>query len=153
MSPLASFSGKAWRTRILSLTLGGNNVTMEDVLKFLVIAAVIAIGIVRQYKKEAQQKNTTAAPTGMPPAPEVMEAGSPVPHRRAVPDSEPFIPHYEPAKATPKKAHRNARPAPAGTTPPAPPAAETADTEYAIRSAEDARKAIVWGEILRRKYD
>ena len=126
---------------------------MEDVLKFLVIIAVIAVGIVKQYNKEARKKNTTAAPTGMPPVPEDADTDSPLPPRRAMPAGEPFIPHSEPARPTPPKPRRQARPSAAATPPQRPEATEAGEGEYAIRSAEDARRAIVWGEILKRKYE
>ena len=52
---------------------------MEDVVKFLFIAAVIVIGIARQYKKEAQKKEAADTPPGMPPVPEAADAGDPLP--------------------------------------------------------------------------
>ena len=126
---------------------------MEDVLKFLVIIAVIAVGIVKQYNKEARKKNTTAAPAGMPPVPEDADTDSPRPPHRTTADSEPFIPRYEPARPAPPKPRRQAKPAAAATPPPRPADTEAGEGEYAIRSAEDARRAIVWGEILKRKYE
>ena len=149
----ASFSGKALMARILSVTLGGNNGTMEDVLKFLVIIAVIAVGIVKQYNKEARKKNTTAAPAGMPPVPEDADTDSPLPPHRTTPEAEPFIPRNAPAQPETPQPRREVRPTAAAPKPPIPPADGNADTDYAIRSAEDARRAIVWSEILKRKYD
>ena len=126
---------------------------MEDVLKFLVIIAVIAVGIVKQYNKEARKKNTTAAPAGMPPVPEDADTDSPLPPHRTTADSEPFIPRYEPARPAPPKPRRTAKPKATQAPPPPPQAPDSVEGEYAIRSAEDARRAIVWGEILKRKYE
>ena len=126
---------------------------MEDVVKFLLIAAVIVIGIARQYKKEAQKKEAADIPPGMPPVPEAADAGDPLPPHRTTPEAEPFIPRYAPAQPEAPQPRREAKPTAAAPKPPIPPADENADTDYAIRSAEDARRAIVWSEILKRKYD
>ena len=143
---------------------------MEDVLKFLLIAAVIVIGIVRQLKKEAN-KNADKAPT-MP----VPETENPLPgnwgggtyggYIPEGPQQEPVI-KVEKKKTAPKPFLSNSYVplGPEGTSsynktpsinpnisPPVPEVQENDDSEFAIHSAEEARRAIIWSEILQRKY-
>ena len=115
---------------------------MEDILKFLVVAAVLVVAFVRQTRKEARKK-AARRPAVPPPRPQADATyGGFIPEGPA-PD-EP-APRAEGQRSTP-----TAPPAAA----PAPPAApdEGPASDYAIRTADEARRAIVWGEILRRKY-
>lgn len=142
-----------WNKHILS---------MEDILKFLLVAGVIIIGFVKQAKKEA--KNTSAPskedddvfqPNIPHPLPENWE-GIPVQplqptntaqksdkkHRQT---AKPFIPRNYQTKQT--GLHNE----------PAPQTSLTQKTEDAppavnIQSAEEIRKGIIWSEILQRKY-
>lgn len=125
---------------------------MEDVFKFLLVAAVIAIGLVKR-KKEAN-KNADKSP-GMPmpdidnPLPEYWGGDTyggfipegPKPAEKPKPVSEPRAKSkYTSIKASP--------PSPASC----PQESDEATSEYGIHSAEEARKAIIWSEILQRKY-
>ena len=92
---------------------------MEDVFKFLLVAAVIVIGLVKQFKKEAN-KNADKSPDI--PMPDVAKS------------------KHTSIKASP--------PSPASR----PQESDEVTSEYGIHSAEEARKAIIWSEILQRKY-
>lgn len=72
-------------------------------------------------------------------------------HEAPQPTAQPYSSAEQPTGRHRKNASSAARPT---SPPPAPPiAAEPeAESEYAIRSAEEARRAIIWGEILQRKY-
>ena len=125
---------------------------MEDVLKFLVIIAAIAIGIAQQYKKEAKKK-ASATPHPHPAAETETVERNETPRRSIIPENEPFIPrHSQPVHTAhrPEPSKRTTTPAPPAK---AAPAVEDNGPEYTIRSAEEARRAIVWGEILKRKYE
>ena len=89
----------------------------------------------------------------MPPVPEAADAGDPLPPPPHHARGRAFHPPLCPAQPEAPQPRREAKPAAAAPKPPIPPADENADTDYAIRSAEDARRAIVWSEILKRKYD
>lgn len=146
-----------WNKHILS---------MEDILKFLLVAGVIIIGFVRQARKGAKNNpapsrddNDVPFPHETHPLPESWE-GIPIPppqptDRPQAPKekyrqtTEPFIPktyqtqqvvpHDKPATQRPPHTNRHA---------------ETEDTTPAIdiQSAEEIRKGIIWSEILQRKY-
>ena len=128
---------------------------MEDVLKFLIIIAAIAIGIAQQYRKGAQKKATAAPTPADNPLPDVEAAPA---SREAVPRRarrrvEPFIPHSDEPRRDTARPTRPQTPQPTGTTAAAADETGENESEYTIRSADDARRAIVWGEILKRKYD
>lgn len=112
---------------------------MEDIVKFLLVIGFIVIGIVKQSKKETDKE----AEPDMP-----------------VPDAPlPTQPIAQPRKAK-KKGKAKPFPQTSGpsphSTPATPPLAEPQTpeetSEFNIRSAEEARKAIIWSEILNRKY-
>lgn len=120
-----------------------------EILKFLLIVAIMAFAIVRQARKN---KAATSEKSPAAPAPQTfdpMEKQKPrmkeektklqrksSNQTKKVP---PMDPHSEGARAT-------ASP----LTPPGP--EQASHTDFAIGSAEDARKAIIWSEILNRKY-
>ena len=134
---------------------------MEDVLKFLLIAAVIVIGIVRQLKKEAN-KNADKAPTMPTP-----EAENPLPENWGGGTYGGYIPEgpqqEPPIQVKKKKTTSAPKPflssTPSSTTQSiSPPVSvlqeseESEESEFTIHSAEEARRAIIWSEILQRKY-
>ena len=115
-----------------------------DILKFLIIIAIIAIPIIKEARKNKAKQ------TGTPP---------PVPKKPA----EVFLPgenNNASQRVSPKKKKEkivHAETAHAQTATPKTPSALTnpmpeKESDIAIRSAEDARKAIIWSEILNRKY-
>lgn len=131
---------------------------MDEFVQFLFVIAIIAVGIVQQYRKEARKKKAEQPPippvtsTSWPPEPEETDEtyGGYIP---AAPEPEtapkPFI---EPAvhKTAPQPPQRKQ----AVATPPVNnvPATPTGATEdYGIHSVEEARRAIIWSEILNRK--
>ncbi len=125
---------------------------MDGILQFLLIAGIIVIGIVKQFKKEAKKNadNNPAMPLPdvdnplpecwgktyggyIPEGPEVAEKPKPV------------------SKPSAKSKHTSIKaspPSPASR----PQESDEVTSEYGIHSAEEARKAIIWSEILQRKY-
>ena len=146
---------------------------MEDILKFLLVAGVLVVAFIRQAKKEAQKKQTSLPP--FMPQPEAPSAPLPdEPKDRTYdgyipegPAPEPVAPPRPKAKRKAAQTFAEAKPkqniataSPPVATPDtatASPPVATPDTEndasdYSIHSAEEARRAIIWGEILNRKY-
>ncbi|MBU3814773.1 MAG: hypothetical protein H9791_09800 [Candidatus Bacteroides intestinipullorum] len=134
---------------------------MEDILKFLLVAAVLIVAFVRQAKKEARKQ--TAPPPPVMPQPEI--TSSPLPEESKdqtyggyIPEGpapEPQDPPRPKAKRKPAQTFAKTSPKQNISTPPPPtatPVAKEGATDYQIRSAEEARRAIIWGEILTRKY-
>ncbi|MDR1004287.1 MAG: hypothetical protein LBL97_04695 [Prevotellaceae bacterium] len=141
---------------------------MDGIIQFLVIVGIIAFGVIHEYKKEAQ-KNAGKKPV-IPQEEEEQEVFVPRPFNPF--ERETSIP--QPDKARTKKNRKTPRPfladeeavrttASSTTSPaysslahpsalPADNAETEAASEFTIRSAEEARKAIIWGEILQRKY-
>ncbi|MGI6793060.1 hypothetical protein ACMYZ5_01830 [Bacteroides sp. KG68] len=141
---------------------------MEDILKFLLIAAGIVIAIVKQFKKETQQN------AGKKPVSPVPDANFPQPGQRDKNTYEEYgIPEDSGMKTEairqspvrPAKQHRNKkRPSQPQTTaspypsvnafPPSAYSPQESDetSDFGIHSAEEARKAVIWSEIIRRKY-
>lgn len=135
---------------------------MEEFLKFLLVAGVLAVAFIRQAKKEARKKQASLPP--FMPQPETPSA--PLSDESKDRTYDGYIPEGPaPAPAAPPKpkgkpnfatASAKERPRQSAPVTPPPPAA-TPDTggdasDYSIRSAEEARRAIIWGEILNRKY-
>lgn len=122
---------------------------MEDIMQFLVIAGIIAFGVYRQFAKD-KAKNA--------------ENTHPMPH----PEYEMEVPTMTdfPQKRTPKKLKQQPLPQEGVRTTPNPrlhnssdiaaaplmEEEEIGDSEFSIHSAEEARRAIIWSEILQRKY-
>ena len=141
---------------------------MEDILKFLLVVAVITLGIARQSakktKKETHRDFDIPTPDSGCPQPELWENGSDGSHipERAETKTEPTA--YVFQSSTPrkqpgsKKQTSQWRPETSShtsyiTTPQVPDLQDAnEESEFSIRSAEEARKAIIWSEILRRKY-
>jgi hypothetical protein len=137
---------------------------MDGIIEFLVIAAVIIVGIAQQYKKsEAEKKGQERPP--IPPRPNVEDVlpepkgydpykeifipttTSPQPKKKKKRTPTPFLPEEPTEEGTPAVASMTSAGTPASDE-----TEENADSEYALHSTDEARKAIVWGEILQRKY-
>ena len=102
---------------------------MDDILKVLVIMAVFALPLIRQIKKSKTERSAQKPFVPIPDTEEAEVLQTPRKHQT-------FRPQPLPPKAEVKKNK---------TSP-------TDDPEFTIRSAEEARKAIIWSEILNRKY-
>lgn len=162
---------------------------MEEVFKFLLVAAFIVIGLVRQFKKDAgnnagenpgmpvpnadmslpdaNEDSGTLAPGADAPLPKYREdstygqRGGNTHGHRGENIYGGYIPESPPRMKKPKPAYRNYAPPKnkrnCGKASPPPSASlpqESDETtpEYGIHSAEEARRAIIWAEILQRKY-
>ncbi len=129
---------------------------MEDVFKFLIIAAAVIISIKQQSKKGAK-KNTANKPA--------------IPVPEAWPDIEikevevkegntydGYIPETPAPKIVKPKVQNSPKIKPEKTSEPSirlqSPTlmTESQESEFGFQSIEEVRKAIVWSEILQRKY-
>ncbi len=126
---------------------------MEDVFKFLLVAAVIATGLIRQFKKETN-KNADKSP-GIP----MPDVDNPLPENWGGGTYGGFIPEGPKPTNKPKtvsKTSAKSKYTSIKASPPSPAShpqePDEATSEYGIHSAEEARKAIIWLEILQRKY-
>ncbi|WP_418698894.1 hypothetical protein [Bacteroides sp.] len=144
---------------------------MEDIFKFLLVAAVIVIGIAKQFKKETK-KNDGKKPAMPRPA-----ANSPLPEQWGGETYGGYIPQgpgaevtlpvekektvaqykasrakdYGPATATSSTINSTSS-RQKGSSPPSGLQESEEPSEFSIHSAEEARQAIIWSEILQRKY-
>lgn len=129
---------------------------MDGILQFLLIAGLIAIGIIKQIKKEAKKKDIILKPENeYNPFPRDQKA-----ERSFFPESSTF----EVRKSTFSEEKKIKKPIAPPLNTSAPPKAKATSTEvpictaseteseFRINSIEEARKAIVWSEILQRKY-
>ena len=136
---------------------------MEDFLKFVLVAAVLVVAFIQQTRKETQKKKKNAPRPPVMPQPEPVS--SPLPEGQESQTYGGYIPEGpapEPAapprpKAKRKAAQTFAEAKPKQNIATASPPVATPDTEndasdYSIHSAEEARRAIIWSEILTRKY-
>ena len=148
---------------------------MEDFLKFLLIAGVILVGIFKEVSKNNKSKKAQNK-RPVPPAPSPVEVDPdaiPIPEfwgrgSRTMDELLQPIPMEQPApKPTQKKKkkeevsaaasiansaaqdERNSRQGAHYNT-----SHDSHDNkeDFTIHSAEEARRAIIWGEILQRKY-
>ncbi len=125
---------------------------MEDILQFLFIAGFIIISIVGQLKKESKKSTDNQFDTPLPEE-EIDEDAMPVPQSwgRSYAD-------HTTEKLPPKAVHkltaspRTAPPKKVSSSPPPAPQASDSNPDYSIHSVEEARKAIIWSEILRNKW-
>ena len=143
---------------------------MEEVFKFLLIAAVIVIGIVKQFKKEAKKNSGNGPampiPTEESPLPEQWGGDTYGGYIPEGPKEEPVI-KVEKKKTAPKpflsdpytptgskgtSSYSKTTTTNQNISPPVPELQENDESEFTIHSAEEARRAIVWSEILQRKY-
>ena len=145
---------------------------MEDFLKFLLIAGVILVGIFKEVSKNNKSKKTQNK-RPVPPTPSPVEVdpdATPIPEfwgrgSKVLDDFLQSIPVEQPApKPAPKKKKeeisvaasianssaqdkRNAKQGSHYNHP-----EPDSDQDFSIHSVEEARRAIIWGEILQRKY-
>lgn len=139
---------------------------MEDVFKFLLVAAVIVFGLVRQLKKEAKKNAENKPVVPMPPETD-MDAHPfpPHPYRRGtyggyIPEGPRMTEESEGEKisgAVRREPFKAAASSYAAIQPQASPPVSDAGgadetSEYGIHSIEEARRAVIWSEILQRKY-
>ena len=151
---------------------------MEDFLKFLLIAGVILVGIFKEVSKNNKSKKTQnkrpVPPT--PPPVEVDPDATPIPEfwgrgSKVLDDFLQSLPVEQPApkpapKPTPKKkkeeisvaasiansSAQDKRNTKQGSHYDHPETDNSNQEDFSIHSAEEARRAIIWGEILQRKY-
>ncbi|MEY8685959.1 ferrichrome ABC transporter substrate-binding protein [Bacteroides sp. AN502(2024)] len=137
---------------------------MEDFLRFLLIAGVILVGIFKEVNKSSKAKKARRPVPPMPSPVEATPDSIPMPEawgRPQLADELPQpIPRKQPAdkpsskqqyskQKTPKQQKKKGEVSVATSL--ASSAADNKD-DFAIHSAEEARRAIIWGEILHRKY-
>lgn len=134
----------------LCRTTNRKGIVMEDILQFLVIAGIIALGVYRQFAKEKTKNAENERPTTQPEY-EVVEMPtlSDFPQRRA--------PKKQKQQSLPQEGVRttlNPRLHSSSDIAAAPLIEddEIIDSEFAIHSEEEAKRAIIWSEILQRKY-
>lgn len=138
---------------------------MEDVFKFLFVIAIIAVGFIRQAKKEAKKKaaDSPAMPRKENPLPESWNDGT---YGGYIPEGpQPEVAVISPKKNDNRKSSKSKPTHTTGTlsdridsssnynSPPTATSQEAEEqSEFEIHSVEEARRAIVWSEILKRKY-
>ncbi|MEG0454277.1 MAG: hypothetical protein RR559_02820 [Bacteroides sp.] len=118
---------------------------MEDIMQFLVIAGIIAFGIYRQFSKEKNKNAENDIPMPIPPH----TAEPPTPLDVVIKPSG-----KQPGKPLPVEGVRTTNTQSHSILPPSEEEKESEmkDCEFTIHSAEEARRAIIWSEILQRKY-
>ncbi|MBW9280069.1 hypothetical protein [Bacteroides fragilis] len=109
---------------------------MDDIVKVLVIMAAFALPLIRQIKKNKTERSAQKPFIPIPDTeePEVLKVTR---------KYQPLHPQPTSQKVEVKNNRKVSQKT--ETTP-------TNDPEFTIHSAEDTRKAIIWSEILNRKY-
>lgn len=150
---------------------------MDDILKFFLIAGVILIGVLREANKNKSKKTQNQRPhPSMPPTTEAAPDDAPFPETwgKMFPPQDVFqpVPIEKPSKQAQKEINARRQAAESRQTvaekksmqaspssPDSPRASIGAKApacsekeDFTIHSAEEARRAIIWGEILQRKY-
>lgn len=119
---------------------------MEDVLQFLLVAGILAFGIFKQFNKEKAKKQENGSPM-------------PVPEYEYEPEFEETVLFEEPKRQVavhpkptlPKEGVRSTY-VPIARPKTSKKAETSGKKEFSIQSTEEARRAIIWSEVLRRKY-
>ena len=118
---------------------------MEDILKFLFVAIVLGVAFVQHIRKETAKKASkkTLEPAPDETIPERQRASMSRPKKngaydRGAPKGKPVATGE--AVRCPDSTMRDEN------------APQKAEGDYSIRSVEEARRAMVWSEILARKY-
>lgn len=125
---------------------------MEDIVKFLPVVLILLIAVIKQIGKAKTEQSQK--PHRMPiPDQEMNRDTFPVPEKW----DDPFAPPPVPQKKINKQSHSSPDlPSKAKAIPPPIPQpidpSTDEDSEFTIHSAEEARRAIIWSEILNRKY-
>ena len=109
---------------------------MDDIVKVLVIMAAFALPLIRQIKKSKTERSAQKPFVPIPDTeePEVLKVTRKYQPLHSQPTSQKV--EVKKNKTVSQKIE---------TTP-------SNDPEFTIHSAEEARKAIIWSEILNRKY-
>ena len=123
---------------------------MEDMFQVLLTVAFIVIGIVSQWKKGKNEDAPDVPEMSLPDdCDPMMECSD-----EAIPTVDmPPQPVQQPSRPQRKKPERQRKPHTATTPPPTP--ANTTPREaddYSLHAVDDVRRAIIWSEILQRKY-
>ena len=108
---------------------------MEDVMQFLLVAGILAFGIYKQFNKEKSNKPEKSMPM-------------PTPEYEYEPEFEKPVIFEKPKPSLPQEGIRNTH-APNNISESI---KEVNRSKFSIQSAEEARRAIIWSEILQRKY-
>lgn len=113
---------------------------MEDMMKFLLVIAVIAFGVFRQFGKEKEKAAKEESP--MPvfeeePLLEVLKKSKTKKQKKSL---------YDEGRGVTKNSATNT------SAPPLPTKEKEVEGEFSIHSIEESRRAIIWAEILNRKY-
>lgn len=145
---------------------------MEDLLKFLLIAGIIGIGIFKEASKSKSKKANNKRPASSTPIPPVSSDTNPLPEawgQRTFLD-ELIRPAYAEQQTSKTKENRNKKTHVASTSmgtyaqnlqtigsepltsPSSPTIVEEEKEDFTIHTVEEARRAIIWGEIFQRKY-
>lgn len=129
---------------------------MEDLLKFLFIASIIAIGIYKEASKAKAKKpsQNRPAPSATPTTP------NPSPLPAGWDESKKSDDFFQtiPRESVASRKERLSAPSNQYTQKRTEPVSDTLsqsipeEEDFTIHSAEEARRAIIWGEILQRKY-
>ncbi|ADV42764.1 hypothetical protein [Bacteroides helcogenes] len=137
---------------------------MEDAFKFLLVAAVIVIGLIRQFKKEAK-KNAESKPFMLPDTDMEDDVFTPSSEQGStyggyIPEGPQMTEQTTEKAFTPSVKSKSRKTSGSSYIPiqekdcltasDTPESDET--SEYGIHSAEEAKRAIIWSEILQRKY-
>ena len=154
---------------------------MEDFLKFLLIAGVILVGIFKEVNKNSKSKKAkNKRPVSPMPSPvEVAPDAVPMPEEWGGPKSLEELFQPKPLKQTPPQQSPKQTAKPAAQQKRKKEEVSVAasianssaqdkrnakqgshynhpepdsDQDFSIHSVEEARRAIIWGEILQRKY-
>lgn len=120
-----------------------------EILKFLLIVAIIVFAIVRQAWKSKAEPSETDPSEPVPDSFDLLEEQPVLKEKVRLQrkTSQPTKKRKTDYRTTVEEGARTTASIP---IPPAP--EQPTETDFAIRSAEEARKAIIWSEILNRKY-
>ena len=124
---------------------------MEDFLKFLLIAGVILVGIFKEVNKNKKPGKRPVSP--MPSSDEIKPDAVPMPEARSNPKRKKKREEVSVAASIANSAAQDKRNIRQNSQYNAPDESSPGnEQDFTIRSAEEARRAIIWGEILQRKY-
>ncbi|WP_321334052.1 hypothetical protein [uncultured Bacteroides sp.] len=139
---------------------------MKDLLQFLLIVGIIGVAIIRQISKNKPEKADatprTPSPKGeddeSPSLPGGWEQWFPTEQKSAMPPvaHEVIAPAATTVQQRKKELSKKNAPLPPtkknNQKQDSPPQTNNNEQDFGIHSAEDARRAIIWSEILQRKY-
>ena len=120
---------------------------MDDFFNFLLIVATVVVFVSKLFKKETDKATEADIDVDVP------DEDTPLPRTVTPTSRHTAVPPSRPSGKTSRPSGKTSRKAPSSTPSydhRSPQEEPEADSEFAIRSAEEARRAIVWSEILRR---